>query len=159
MRRSGAIWLAASILGLGLVVSLDASGQPGPAPIPDEAVSKMLQLGLQNIDRAVCDGFNPCAPATPAELKEPPISLDQARAALITGTRTALANWCGLDGNRRSVLPMTQQLRKLRFSNRQVALMAVIHGIQQSIVSEQLKAKGKCDQATRSKIDAQLPKT
>ena len=44
------------------------------------------------------------------------------------------------------------------FNSRQVALMAVIHGIQQSIVSEQLKTKGACDAATRSKIDAQLPK-
>jgi hypothetical protein len=159
MRRSRTISLIASILGLGLVVALDASAQPGPAPISDEAVTKILQLGLRNINRAVCDGFNPCAPATPAELERPPVSLDQARAALMTGTRTAIANWCGLDGSRRSVLPMTQQLRKLGFNNRQVALMAIIHGIQQGIVLEQLKARGTCDEATRAKVDAQLPKT
>jgi hypothetical protein len=119
----------------------------------------MVKLALQNIERAVCDGFNPCTPATPSELENPPISLDEARSALIAGTRTALANWCGLDGNRRSVLPMQENLRKRRFSNRQVALIGVIHGIQNSVLSEQLKAKGACDQATRSKIDAQLPKT
>jgi len=37
--------------------------------------------------------------------------------------------------------------------------MAVIHGIQQSMVAEQLNARGTCDEATRSKLDAQLPKT
>jgi hypothetical protein len=146
-----------ALLGLGLA-SFDADGQTPPAPISDEAVKRVVRLALQSIDRAVCDGFNPCAKVTPEELERPPISLDQARSALIAGTRTALAHWCGPDGSRRSVLPMTERLRKMGFNNRQVALMAVIHGIQQSIVSEQLKAKGACDAATRSKIDAQLPK-
>ncbi len=54
-------------------------------------------------------------------------------------------------------------MRELRqskqYNERQVALIAVIHGIQQSITAEQLKAKGTCDAATRSKIDAQLPKS
>jgi hypothetical protein len=40
-----------------------------------------------------------------------------------------------------------------------VALIAVIHGIQQSITADQLKAQGECDDATRSRIDAQLPKS
>jgi hypothetical protein len=159
MRRRFGILLAASVLGLGLIDPLPAPAQPAPPPIADEAVKQAVQLALKNIERAVCDGFNPCTAATPEELRSPPVSLDQARAAMVTGTRTALANWCGLDGNRRSVLPMTQHLRKLRFSNRQVALMAVIHGIQQSVVSEQLQAKGTCDAETRGRIDAQLPKT
>ena len=37
--------------------------------------------------------------------------------------------------------------------------MAVIHGIQQSAVAEQLKAQGGCDEATRARLDAQLPKS
>ena len=49
--------------------------------------------------------------------------------------------------------------RSKRYNERQLALMAVIHGIQQSITGEQLKAKGECDAATRSRIDAQLPKS
>jgi hypothetical protein len=158
MRRSRIIALAAAMLGLCSVASLDAWGQPAPVPIPDAAVKRLLMRALENIERAVCDGFNPCTPATPAELESPPISLDEARFALIAGTRTALAGWCGLDANRRSVLPMQQQVRKRGYNNRQVALMGLIHGIQHSIASEQLKARGSCDEATRSRIDAQLPK-
>ena len=53
-----------------------------------------------------------------------------------------------------------RQLRQvLRFNDRPVALMAVIHGIQQGITSEQLKAQGECDEASRRKLDAQLPKS
>ena len=119
----------------------------------------MLELGLQNIQRALCDGFNQCAPATPAELENPPLSVDQARAAIFIGGRSAFVRWCGFDADRRSVLPFMQQLRQSKLYNeRQLALMAIIHGIQQSISAEQLKAKGTCDEATRSRLDAQLPK-
>jgi len=121
MRRATGVPLVASIVGLGLVVAFDASGQSSPPSIPDEAVRRALELGLQNIHRAVCDGFNDCAPTTPAELANPPITIEQARSALLAGTRTALARWCGLDAGRRSVLPMTRHLRKvLRFNDRQV---------------------------------------
>jgi hypothetical protein len=163
MRRSAAVCLSAAVTGLGLAAASIALAQPAPpAPqtIPDEVVERVVRLGLQNIHRAVCDGFNACEPATAEELEYPPITLDQARTALATGMRTALAHWCGLDADRRSVLPMTRHLRKvLRFNNRQVALMAIIHGIQQGAVAEQLKARGACDAATRARLDAQLPKS
>jgi len=147
------------MLGLGLIVAIEATSQPNPPGIPDEVVRKMLQLALQNIDRAMCESLNPCAPATPAEFENPPIMLDHARAAVLAGTRTALARWCGLDADRRNLLPMTRHLRKvLRFNERQIALMALIHSIQQGVVAEQLKTRGECDEATRSKLDAQLPK-
>jgi hypothetical protein len=160
-RRGTGVALAAAVGGLALMGAYEAAGQEAvPPTIPDEVVLRMLELGLKNIHRAACDGFNSCAPTTPEELEFPPITLDQARTALLTGTRTALANWCGLDGDRRSVLPMTRHLRKvLRFNNRQVALMAIIHGIQQSAITDRLKAKGPCDAETRAKLDAQLPKS
>lgn len=120
----------------------------------------MTELGLKNIHRALCDGFNQCAPATPAEFETPPLSLDQARAAILIGGRSAFVAWCGFDANRRSVLPFMQQLRRSKqYSERQLALMAVVHGIQQSITAEQLKSQGACDEASRKRLDAQLPKS
>jgi hypothetical protein len=157
-RRTAWVALAAATAGLGLAVAFQASAQQGPPNIPDEVARMMLELGLKNIDRAACDGFNTCAPTTPEELANPPITIDHARAAVLAGSRTALARWCGLDADRRSVAPMVRHLRRvLRFDNRQVTLMAVIHSIQQSRVHEQLKAAGTCDAKTRAKIDAQLP--
>jgi hypothetical protein len=148
------------MLGFALFAAVAASAQPNPPAIPDAVVRKMLELGLQNIQRALCDGFNQCAPATPAEFDVPPISIEQARAAIVIGGRSAFVLWCGFDADRRSVLPFLRQLRQSKLYNeRQLALMAVIHGIQQSITAEQLKAKGECDAATRSRLDAQLPKS
>jgi len=152
--------MAASLLGLGLIVAFGAAAQPNPPAIPDAVVRKMIELGLKNIHRALCDGFNQCTPATPAEFEKPPIAIEHARVAVATGARSAFARWCGFDADRRSVMPLMRQLRQGRqFNERQVALMAVIHGIQQSITTEQLKATGTCDEATRRKIDGQLPKS
>jgi len=151
--------MAIAVLGLGLTLALGTSAQPGSQSIPEPVVRKMLELGLQNIQRALCDGFNQCAPATPAEFENPPLSVDQARAAIFVGSRSALVRWCGFDADRRSVLPFMRQLRQSKLYNeRQLALIAIIHGIQQSITAEQLKAKGTCDEAMRSMLDAQLPK-
>jgi hypothetical protein len=159
MRRS--LRLPATLLGFVLAAACSAHAQQEQRPpeIPEAAVQKLIELGLKNIHRAACDGFNPCSPATDAELKNPPITVDQARVVIIVGGRSAFAQWCGLDADKRSVLPLLQSLRRSkRFDGRQLALMAVIHGIQQSIIGEQLKAKGACDAATRKRLDAQLPK-
>ena len=160
MRRPCLLAAAAILSVWGLVAAAEAPAQPAAPDIPDAVVERMLKLGLQNIHRALCDGFNHCAPATPQELEFPPITVDKARAALMTGARSAVARWCGLDADRRSLMPMTRHLRqKLGFSGRQMALVVIIHGIQQGIVAEQLKARGVCDAATRSQLDAQLPKS
>jgi hypothetical protein len=151
---------AASVLKVTLLAACAATAQQGAARIPDAVARKMLELGLKNIHRAVCDGFNQCAPTTQAELKSPPITLDQARAAIVIGGRSAYARWCGLDSDRRRVLPFLRQLRRSKLYNeRQLALMAVIHGIQQSITTGSLEASGECDAETRGKLDGQLPKS
>lgn len=160
MPRPSRLAAAALLSAWGLVAAAEAPAQPAAPDIPDAVVERLLKLGLENIHRALCDGFNPCKPATPQELEFPPITMDQARAALMTGARSAVARWCGLDADRRILVPMTRQLRqKLGFDGRQVALVVIIHGIQQGIVAEQLKARGPCDDATRSNLDAQLPKS
>ena len=159
MRRT--LRVQAAVFGFVLVAACAAHAQEQrrPPEIPEAVLQKMIELGLKNIHRAVCDGFNPCAPATDAEFKNPPITVEQARLVIIVGGRSAFAQWCGLDAERRSILPLLQSLRRSkRFDGRQLALMAVIHGIQQSLISEQLEAKGACDAATRKKFDSQLPK-
>jgi hypothetical protein len=159
MRQAGSLAPVAALLALGLALFTEAAAQPPPGEIPDAVVRRMLELGLQNIQRGLCGGLDGCAPATPEEFELPPITIPQARIAIVVGTQSAFARWCGLDADRRSIAPMLRQVRqKLKFNERQVALIAVIHGIQQTIVSEQLKTHGQCDKATRSKLDAQLPK-
>ena len=44
-------------------------GAAEPSGHSGRVVRKMIELGLKNIHRALCDGFNQCAPATPAEFE------------------------------------------------------------------------------------------
>jgi hypothetical protein len=91
---------------------------------------------------------------------EPSHSDEHARAIVLTGAQTALAEWCGLDWQQRSFLPMMRHYRHVfKFNERQMSLVALVHGIQQGMLEGQLKAKGACDAATRDKIEAQLSKT
>jgi hypothetical protein len=136
-----------------------ALAQRGPPEVPDEAVRQMLELGLRNIHRGLCGGLNGCPPATPEEFELPPLTLTQARVAILAGTQSAVATWCGLDANARSINPMMRLVRqKMKLTERQVALMAVIHAIQQDLVGQHLKTRGQCDTATRDRLDAELPK-
>jgi hypothetical protein len=151
---------AASLPAVCLLLAAEVSGQSGPPEIPDAVVSRMVELGLQNIHRGLCGGLNGCAPATPEEYRLPPITPGQARVAILAGTQSAVARWCGLDADRRSIAPTMRLVRqKFRLDERQVALIAIIHGIQQSMVAEQLKTRGECDAATRNRLDAELPKS
>jgi hypothetical protein len=157
MKQAGVLTTA---FGLWLACMSGASSQPNPASIPEPVVRKMLELGLKNIHRALCDGFNQCTPATPAEFERPPVSVEQVRAAILVGSRSAVVRWCGFDADRSSVLPFMRRLRQSKaYNERQLALISVIHSIQQSITSEQLKAKGECDATTRSALESQLPKS
>jgi hypothetical protein len=143
-----------------LAATAQVPAQPGPPEIPDEVVGKMITLGLRNIQRGLCGGLNGCAPATPEEYQLPPITLGMARIAMLTGAQSAVARWCGLDAQRRSVGPTMRIVRqKFKLDERQMALIAIIHNIQQTVVAEQIKAKGRdCNATTRSKLDAELPK-
>lgn len=160
MRRVARLWTLVCACGLGLAAQYGASAQPNTPGPPDEVVKQFVRLALENMQRSLCEDLKPCAPATPEEFENPPLSLEHARAIVLVGARTALAQWCGLDWQRRSYLPMMHHYRHtVRFTERQMSLAGLLHGIQQGVLEVQLKAKGACDEATRSKLDAQLPKT
>src|SRR5262245_48685662 len=75
-----------------------------------------------------------------------------------SGARTALADWCGLDWQRRSFLPMHHDRHVVRFNGRQPAPVALLHGIRQEMLSQQLEAKGASQAATRDRLEAKLLK-
>jgi hypothetical protein len=159
MRQAARIPIVVLVLGLGLM-AIEALAQLGPQGLPDEAVRSLLQLALKNMQRALCEDRKPCPPATPEEFQNPPISMEHARAIVLSGARTALARWCRLDWQRRSYLPMMHHYRHvLRFNERQMSLVGLLHGIQQGMLEGQFEAKGACDEATRRRLDEQLPKT
>jgi hypothetical protein len=126
--------------------------------ISDGAARAAIKLALEKIGTAICESNQPCAPAIPEEFERPPITVVDARAAMVFGIKSALAQWCGLDW-RRSFLPMIVfGKQKMKMSDRQMQLMTLIHGDFQGRQLAFYSKSGKCPPQFRQQLDAQLPK-
>jgi hypothetical protein len=107
-----------------------AKGSASPQAATDGQVRELLDLALRNISRARCDNEKPCKPATEDELRSPPVSMEEARRAAQTGVLSALAEKCG-DPDQKFFRAMMAHFRQsVRLNERQLALLALVHGIQ-----------------------------
>ncbi len=127
--------------------------------ISDEAASAFLENALRSIHKAQCDDGQLCAATTETELRSPPISIIDARAAMVFGIKSALAEWCGLD-HKRSFLPMIAFGKdKMRLDTRQLQLMSLIHG---DFMGRQLavytQSGQQCPAHFKAQLDGHLPK-
>ncbi len=126
--------------------------------ITDAVASEAIKLALTKIQAATCESNKPCARATPDEFSNPPISLEDGRAAMVFAIKSALAQWCGLDW-KRSFLPMIAfGKNQKKMTDRQLQLMTLIHGDFQGRQFATYTKSGQCPSALQSQLDAQLPK-
>ncbi|KQT47872.1 hypothetical protein ASG52_11460 [Methylobacterium sp. Leaf456] len=152
MARGAARVCGAALLGL----TAAASAQTPPGGMNDEQVSGFIRLGLENMGQLKCEGGRSCAPATPAELAKPPITIEEARAVIRRGVVSGFAARCGMDWQNRNYLPMLAYWRKTRRkSDRVVALVGFLHGVAQSR-SEKLLSDGRCGDTARANLEPQL---
>lgn len=128
-----------------------------PQPSKDDAVRKMLNLALDNIQRAVCEDRRPCAPATPQERANPPLTIDEARLVVERGVLSAAGEHCGLDWQKLNFLPLMSYWRNSkRASERKMALITLLHGIMQGVSKPNAQAMGPCTDAMRRNLEARL---
>jgi hypothetical protein len=100
----------------------------------------ILKLALDNFKKARCALNQACAPATTEERQTPPISDDQARRIVGSAVISTMAEHCRLDWQRRNFEPLMAYHRaKLGMSERQVALVGLIHGIAMGAVGDQVR--------------------
>jgi hypothetical protein len=96
--------------------------------ISDDALREAIGLALTKIDKSMCGSQKPCAPATPEELTQPPITVLDARTAMTFGIKWALMRWCTrgpkLAGGVQMLLDWRRWEKKM--SSRQVQLAILI---------------------------------
>jgi hypothetical protein len=127
------LFLSAAMAFIALVPAAQAQ-QPAPVAFSDEQVNKILQLALDSLPRALCEGNKPCAPASAEERALPLVSLVDARAVMMRGILSGAAVRCGLDWQRLNFVPMmTYWRRTQKKSERQMAAIGLVHGIMQGI--------------------------
>jgi hypothetical protein len=126
--------------------------------ITDEVARDGIALALSKIQSAKCDADKFCEPAGRQELAEPPLTIANARMAMVTAAKSALTQWCGLNASR-SFLPMlAAQEAPQKMNQRQLQLIGLIHS---DFMGRQLilyKNGGECPSGLRQQLDTQLPK-
>ena len=149
-----AAFLAAALSCLSLAVYSSAAAQPLP---PEELTRRTLTQALDLIQNARC-GDKPCEPVTAAEKSNPPLTVTEAQRIIARGVVSAIAERCGLDWRRQNFLPMMAYWRTgQKKSERQMALVALLHGITQGQAEQSLQAQPPCTDQQRSEIAARLP--
>lgn len=147
-------------IALAALLALPAAAQDDPFAkySTPEATAAALQLALRGLGDADC-GTGPasCEPATEAELADPPLATFFAQAGMETGLTSALMQWCDLDWEARSFLPLMNYHREaMRLDERQLTLLALVHGIQQERIIRGL-GEQTCPDDLRRNIHAHAP--
>jgi hypothetical protein len=152
------------ICALGLLLSANASiaqenfDEKFGKMIPDATAMEAIKIGLSKIHTAKCEANKSCEPTSATELANPPIKIVDSRAAMVFGIKSALAQWCGLDW-KRGFLPMIAfGKQKMKYNDRQLQLITLIHGDFQGRQLATYTKSGQCPATLQSQLDTQLPK-
>ena len=146
------IVLIVAIVVTGLMAGTPVRRAGAAAVLSDEQVQKLLMAALDNIGRGMWGDNKRCAPATPEEKANPPITIVEARLVTYRAALSAAAELCGLDWQGRNFLPMMAYWRRtVKKNERQMAVIGILHGIMQGL--------GKPDACTadiRATVERQL---
>lgn len=138
--------------------SLAMAQAEGPGAMADVHVRRALMLVLKQIHLTQCGENKRCEPATSEEYDTPPIPLAVARRIISTGVSSGAAQWCGLDWQQTIFMPMMRALREgEKWSDRQLAIAALMHGVYQGQTAGPLLARGQCDDETRAGVAKAAP--
>lgn len=120
-------------------------------------VEKAIARALSAVGEAKC-GKDPCPPATTEEFVTPPVGVEEARLALMTGAKSARLRWCGLEWDKRAYALMMQGFQSRGIHNlRTLTLLQIIHNQQFSRDYPNLQALKTCDERLRASLDAENP--
>lgn len=123
----------------------------------EEYMQKILQIALDSLKDARCEKGERCAPATEAEKKNPPLTLAETSQVVGRGIFSGGAAYCGMDWQKRNFEPMMAYWRNEKKKNdRQLALIAIIHGIMIEQITANFSSKGPCPDEIKKDLEAKL---
>jgi hypothetical protein len=101
-------------------------------PIRQAGAERVMRMGLDSLPQLRC-GRGPCAPATPEERSNPPLTPVEVNEIYTRGVVSGLGAHCGLDWQRQNRAPLLAHYRsRLGKTDRQMALVGFIHDAAQS---------------------------
>lgn len=122
----------------------------------DEIAKQTLALALANIDKANC-GDKPCAPATPVELSEPPVTIAETREVISRAILSGFAQHCSVEWQVRNYQPMMNYWRlKQKKNDRQLALIALVHSVILTQTVRSIAEKGACPERVKQELNGRI---
>jgi hypothetical protein len=158
MLRLTTISAALLLLATSFAAAQETLDQTFARQIPDEGVQAAIKRSLSSIQTATCENKKPCTAATTAELANPPIRINDGRAAMVFGIKSAMAQWCGLDMKRSFLTMISIGKSNLKMNDRQLMLMTLIHGEAMAGQSKIVTNSGQCPPELKQQLDSEMPK-
>lgn len=154
----GNVMRVASTVFAGLLSATAAAAQTHPLPDANLA-RRVLIMALDDIQRAQCGpSGQQCAPATPEEKSTLPLTVLEAQMIVDRGLVSGVAEHCGLAWQRQNFVPMMAYWRDIqKKTERQMALIGVMHGIVQGQTAKAFASRGACTAQQRQEATSRLP--
>ncbi len=116
-----------------------------------------INQALEAVHNVKC-GADPCAQATTEEFVTPPIEMEDARFALMSGATSARLKWCELNWQERTFPAMMQSFQERGIHNRRsLAMLQLIHDAQFRKDFSNLQVFKTCSDDLRAELDKQHP--
>lgn len=135
------------------VFAASALAQAQKAKSREELMQQALQAALNNIHTVRC-GSDRCTPATAEERKNPPLTLSETSQVFGRGLFSGGADICKLEWGKRNFEPMIAYWRKQKKSERQLALIGLIHLIAMQQIQKQIGSD--CPSEMKKDVESKL---
>lgn len=156
LRPSGALAGAIAIC-LSLTLAAQAEEPSMIDEIDKDQINQVSELVVQNIEIGDC-GNTKCTPATAIEKIDGMLPNAMTKEVIARGAGSAFAEFCGMDWGTRSYLPLLERERNSGcWSERQLAAVAVTHGVTMSMYRGSLAAEiGQCTKSVNEAVENYL---
>lgn len=143
------------VIFVSIVLSMPALAQTQAPKSREELMLQTQRLALDNIHSARC-GADRCAPATEEEKKNLPLSLTETSQVFGRAIFSGGASACGIDWNKRNYEPMMAYWRAKKKTERQLALISVIHGIVMQQIETKFAGAEGCPPEMKKDVEAKI---
>ncbi len=127
--------------------------------LPDPLVAAVREVARHNLAQAKRRDGTFVAPETAMERSRPIIPLEESRLAVDTGMVSGIANWCRLEWQRSHYLSYMKWQRARRlWSDKQLAYIALLHGIAMGVAERKYRETGECSEPFMNQIYAWIAK-
>ena len=124
--------------------------------LPEPTRNVLLKRALEGFwGRARMPDGTLIQPESEAERRVFPVNEKLANFAFDVGELSGLAEWCGVEWKRHFAALM-RYARKNGQSERQVAFIAIVHGVAQGYIASGMAETGQCSSQQREKVQMQV---